>query len=428
MHKELMGALVAALLLPSVVQASEAGDILRDSLYSGKLEAGIARLAQMPLDDAEARFGQGLLTLATGIEGLAQDLYRYGAVIPDSTAFSLFLGTSATSAGPANLNPEKVSYAALRTMLDDFVSSMDAAKSLLEAGGASGDYVVLIDPMQIRVDVNGDGEAEEAESLGAFIAPLMGLSGDTMPGPETTGGGKVKHKDGATAPDTQIGFDRADAIWLAGYSQVLAVQPDFLLAHDFEPLVNVYFHRLFPRSDLPMADFDHAGQLFVDPTTDSGIADIIAAIHNLNFKVVEPERLAGVLARLKSITALSRQNWQAIQAESDDNRELVPSPRQTSIIPDTAVTNETIAAWMETLDTADQLLDGTLLVPHWRFKLGFDLKMYFETASETDLVMLLTGYGALPFLHEGPIADGASFASANRVFGDNLWGYAFWFN
>ncbi|UXN72261.1 hypothetical protein N8D56_12735 [Devosia sp. A8/3-2] len=42
--------------------------------------------------------------------------------------------------------------------------------------------------------------------------------------------------------------------------------------------------------------------------------------------------------------------------------------------------------------------------------------------------MLMTGSGALPYLKDGPIADGRSFAEANRVFGTNWLNYAFWFN
>ena len=83
---------------------------------------------------------------------------------------------------------------------------------------------------------------------------------------------------------------------------------------------------------------------------------------------------------------------------------------------------------MATLDTADLILDGKLLLPHWRFQKGFDLKAYFESAKKTDLVMLITGYDALPFLKDGPIASAESFAEANAVFGDALIGYAFWFN
>ena len=134
------------------------------------------------------------------------------------------------------------------------------------------------------------------------------------------------------------------------------------------------------------------------------------------------------MASIKSITAFSRQNWQAILAETDDNRELVPSPRQTPIAPDGVVTQASVDAWMATLDTADEILDGKLLVPHWRFKQGFDLPAYFNAAKRTDIVMLLTGYDALPFLRDGPVANAASFAAANKVFGDQLLGYAFWFN
>ncbi|MCS6758737.1 MAG: hypothetical protein MO852_06670 [Candidatus Devosia euplotis] len=125
---------------------------------------------------------------------------------------------------------------------------------------------------------------------------------------------------------------------------------------------------------------------------------------------------------------MSRQNWELILAETDDNRELVPSPDQTSLFDNMPIIGATAAAWHETLDVFDQILDGQLLVPHWRFKQGFDLKAYFETAERTDLVMLLTGAGALPFLREGPIANTESFATANAVFGESFFNYAFWFN
>jgi hypothetical protein len=44
------------------------------------------------------------------------------------------------------------------------------------------------------------------------------------------------------------------------------------------------------------------------------------------------------------------------------------------------------------------------------------------------MVMIMTGYGALPFVKEGPVASAETFAQANGVFGGNLMGYAFWFN
>jgi hypothetical protein len=420
------GAIAAAMMAGDSAHAGEAGDLLRTHLYAGTIAEGLAAIAALEADDPEAEFAAGFLTLAQAAEGLGQDLYRYGATAPGMPAAGMLLGMGATSSGaPANPNPEPLTYEALRAVLSDFLSDLDAARVLLEAGGQGGDYVVMLDPLQFRIDLDGDGQANEGESVASLLGPLIAEANAStwelpLPGHKT--------KTTSATPDMTVGFDRADSIWLAGYTQVLASQVDFFLAHDFEAFFAAYMHRIFPKSGLPMQDFTTGGMLMLDPESDADIADIVAAVHTLSFPVIEPERLAGVLGRLQSVTALSRRNWEAILAETDDERELVPSPAQTSIFPDAAVTEETVAAWMATLDTADQILAGQLLIPHWRFKQGFDLKAYFETATETDIVMILTGYGALPFLKDGPVADAQSFAEANRVFGENLLGYAFWFN
>ena len=170
------------------------------------------------------------------------------------------------------------------------------------------------------------------------------------------------------------------------------------------------------------------GYELFDPDSEIAIADAIAAIHTVDWPVAEPDRLKRVRERLLALTTLSRQNWAAIRAETDNDRELLPNASQDPVVGRTRITAEQIEAWQKTLDTLDQILDGKLLLPHWRFAQGFDLKAYFETATTTDLVMLLTGYDALPFLKEGAIATEASFADLTRAFGGNWPGYAFWFN
>ena len=327
---------------------------------------------------------------------------------------------------PANPNPEPLSYEQLRTLLGDYVIAMDSARDHFKRAD-TGSFVVTIDPLRVRVDLDGDGTAREGETLGAMVGGVGEFADIPAPdGPPP--GGKSKTKDSEPTVDTSIGFDNADAIWFAGYSQVAAAPVDLLLAHDFSEFFNAYLHRVFPAAGLPMQDYSTGSTLFMDPDSDAFIADIVAAIHTADFPVTDAPRLAGVLERLKSIVAFSRRNWELILAETDDNRELVPGPHQTSLAPEMPVTSEAPEAWMATLDTVDQILAGELLVPHWRFKQGFDLKAYFETATETDIVMLIAGQGALPFLKAGPIADAQSFAEANRVFGTDWLNYAFWFN
>jgi hypothetical protein len=421
-----LAAVLVVLLPASLAQAGEAGDITRDALYAGDLAGGLTRLGPLAeAGDSEAAFGSGFLTFVSAVEGLAQGLYRHGIVAPETGAF----GPRLTLPLPPNPTPEPLDYAKVRAILERLVTDLDRATAQLLAGGESGDYVMLIDPLKVRIDVNGDGAAEETETIGNVFEAAFGLSRPSAmrptepPGPPGTPPAPV-----TLDRDSSIGFDRADAIWLAGYSQVFAAQADFLLAHDFEAMVDATFHRFFPRAGLPMQEYAAGGMLLMEPETDGAFADAIAFVHLLNWRVEHPTILARVLERFSQVTSLSRRNWEAILAETDDSRELVPSPRQTSIVPDGKVTEEMVAAWLETLDVADKVLAGELLVPHWRFSQGFDLHAYFTTADHTDLVMLLTGYDAIPYLRDGPIATAESFAAANRVFGDDFLGYAFWFN
>ncbi|MBU1304256.1 MAG: hypothetical protein KKF33_01890 [Alphaproteobacteria bacterium] len=420
-------AAAAFALLPTASQAGEVGDLLAQHLYAGTPVAGQGEL-QTARDaaDPEACFAWSMLGLATAYEGLALDLYRYGATTPGTPTAALLLGLGSLDSGmppvPANPHPEPLSYEAFRTVLSDFRADLATAQAGFECGGAANtDYVVSLDLLKARIDFNGDGKVEEGETLGALLAPLVGDFG-------TDPAMIDKSKSKGVAPDTSIGFDAADSIWLAGYSQVIGVQLDLLLAHDFSEFFNAYMHRAFPLAGLPMQDFTRGGTLVIDPESDAGIADVVAAIHSLNFPVVDRALLQSIPAKLHHITALSRQNWDLLLAETDDNRELVPNPNQTSLIPDMAVTDASVAAWRETLDVLDQIIDGKLLIPHWRFTQGFDLAAYFAEAERTDLVLLMTGQAAVPYLRDGPVADADSFAAANRVFGDRIIDYGFWFN
>lgn len=416
--RSLFGAALAVIVIPSLAHASPAGEQLPDLLYAGT--AGESRAlydeqcAQMHMD---ACFGLGVIDLVAAVEGLSQGFYRHGATTPGSPAAAMLFGVDAgMPTPPANPNPEPLSYEQLRAILETFVTTLDTAHKNFETAAIAGDFVIPIDVLRVRLDLDGDGEAAEGETLGSLLAANAAIpQGKTK-------GGKTAVVDGT------IGFDPADAYWLAGYTHVAATPVDLLLAHDFSELFAAIGHRLFPKAGLPMQGHDRGGTLMMDPDTDTFIADIIAGVHTSDFPITDAERFKGVLARMQKVTALSRLNWETILAETDDFRELVPSPAQTSLVPDREVTEEVVTAWMETLDTVDKILAGELLLPHWRFRQGFNLKLFFDTATETDLVMLLTGHDALPYLTSGPIADEDSFAAGNRVFGDSWPDFALWFN
>ncbi len=409
---------LAAVLAPGAALASPLGEQLPDLLYTGEATAQRDEFAaECDNGHADACFGVGLIDVILAAEGLSQALYRHGAVVPDMASAAMFLGVpGGIGTGPANPAPEKLTYELLRAIMGDFVAGLDQAQQGFLLAGETEEFSIVIDPLLVRLDINGDGQVHEGETQAALLGDMLDLPQGKSKGDKTK------------AVDTSIGFDRADAFWFAGYTQITASPVDLLLAHDFSQLFDAVGHRVFPKAGLPMQDYARGGTLMMDPETDTFIADVIAFLHMARFPVTDAARLQGVLERMEAVTALSRQNWDAILAETDDNRELVPSPRQTSIVPGHEVTEEVVEAWLATLDTLDQILAGDLLLPHWRFSQGFDLRAYFETATETDLIMLFVGQGAVPFLRDGPIADAGSFAAGNAVFGDRWPNFAIWFN
>lgn len=419
--RTIMNAVLTAMLIVLAGGAKAQDDtagILREHLYEGRLADGRVAMEAMAGDDAAAAFGLGMITLFEGVESLAQALYLHGFNPERGIAVSPFFGMEPVS-GEAR-EPEPLTYGLLRGYLEAFSTDMDAALPLL-LDASEGEFAVEIDVAKIRIDIDGDGEASEAESVGAFLAMAAGtgqrLDMGTGVAPEMV------------LPASVFAFDGSDAIWLAGYSQVLAAQADFLLAHDFENFFDAALHRLFPGAGLPMETFASDGQLFMDRDTDALLADAIAMIHTINWPIIERERLLAVRDRALSVIDLSRRNWEAMVAETDDNREFIPAPDQTPLAAEMAITKPMVKAWLETLDVAEAIVRGELLLPHWRYEaLGFDLAAWIEGAERTDLVLLLTGLDALPYLKEGDIAGADSFAAANAVFGGSIWNYAVWFN
>ncbi|MCD7060115.1 hypothetical protein [Pelagibacterium xiamenense] len=408
--------LILALHSAGMAQESDTAAVLRADLYAGSLADGLAEMeARAAEGDAEAAFGAGFLIFLTGVEDFAQAMLRHGFDPERGIVVSPFMGAFSPPEAPQR-PAAPLDYAQLRSHLDAFVAAMDSAHEQLVDAAVQDGAPVEIDVMRIRFDLDGDGVGDDQGTVGAILNQAASL------------GGALGADAPAELPEAVFAFDAADAIWLAGYSQVLAAQADFLLAHDFEMTFNAAMHRVFPGAGLPM-DNAGRGSIMSDPETDMLMADAIAGVHTLNWPVVDRARLTGVQDRLFEIVSLSRRNWEAIIAETDDHLEFMPAPAQTPVHEDMRITKPMVSAWLETLDAFEAIVSGELLLPHWRFpERGFDLDAYFTEAERTDAVMILTGYGALPFMREGTVAGPEHFEAANAVFGNAIWGYAFWFN
>ncbi len=379
--------------------------ILTKYLYTGQAAIAertlLAYTSQNPVDQ-QGHYALGVTQFVMAIEHLGQSLYRYGLKSLDSAWMELpFLRFPV----PVNPKPETFRYEDARAILIRFVDDLAIADASLQK--VTDSNVAL--PIQfglVRLDLDADGKAEE-EALWQIYASI---SGQPM--------------DGQQAKLFAIRFDLGDAAWMRGYSHLLRAMSEFLLAHDWHDVFDHTFFRFFPDSGLPN------GQLAVT-RGDRGsgeIADIITLIHLVHWPVNEPERMENVLHHLESVASLSKVSWGHILAEKDDDHEWIPNPSQTGMLPSMRVTQEIVDGWLGFVDQFDGMLQGKVMLGHWRLEDGFNLRRVFLEPKTFDLILWLQGSAALPYVEKGPVASGDSMQRLEQIFGGNFFGYAVWFN
>ncbi len=394
---------------PAIARAQDSSaEIASRHLTSGTLAAGdaalAARLAANP-NDRDAHLGLGLIRFARAVETLGQGLYRHGLRTPRNLPIP-FLRMPV----PENPNPQPMSYDQARGIYIRFLSDLAGVEAHL-ARQPAGDAKVRVDIAAIQLDFNGNGRADPDERLSNVLQAVMMRGGDGAPFP--------------------VAFDTADAIWLRGYTHVLSAMLQFVLAHDWRDTFDQTAHLFFEgaRNDRRLQQGEAGSILGMGGDGERTLADTIAFLHMMRWQVAEPQRLLAVRDHLKQVVTLSRLNWAAIQAETDDELEWVPSPGQrNAAIQMLTVTPERVTAWFRALDSFEAVLDGRKLVPHWRFAQGFDLSKVFTEPRPFDLVLWVTGHAAVPYLRAGETISREEWQTWQRIFAGNFLGYAIWFN
>ena len=406
-------ALSLVCLAPLHVAAEEAAALTRQTLESGRFADGekdiAARLAAKPGAN-EARFGLGLIRFAQAIERFGQRQYRYGAHAPHNAMVPLL-----RLPVPPNPKPEEITYERQRENLQSLLDDLAGVEETLAPMTPDATKIV-IDLNAVRLDFRGDGAADGGQTLGAIIAGLQQHEANPAP---------------AAGPPFEVKFDYADALWLRGYCHLLSASLEFVLAYDWRVTFDHVGHLFYPRVAPPPFG---ANATFAPPSggwlgDDGQFADFFVLIHDIRWPLGEAVRMRSARAHLKQVVAMSRASWKAILAESGDDREWIPGPKQKNgVITSLPVTQQQVDAWLRALDDFDALLDGAKLLPHWRFAQGFNLRRFFEEPRDFDLVLLIAGYGAAPYLESGPMTPPAEWRDLNSAFGGNFLGYAFWFN
>ena len=408
----LFAALIAAFLSTQAAAQTATPQLMGDRLRAGQLMALqselTARLEAAPADD-QARFALGATQFIIAVEHMAQSMYRHGLQPPRGLMqqFPFFRFPV-----PPNPAPEKLDYGKMRAIFQAMVDDLGKTEATL-AKITAADVKLPIAIGLARLDLNGDGKADEGETLWRVLDSSLG-------------GGNIP----AEAVDRFIiTFDRADVAWLRGYTHLLRALLEFGLAHDWRMGFDASFHMLFPGAQLPNALLNTLPPRPDDWFDAPSIADTIAFIHLMHWEVTEPERLKASLGHLESVVALSRESWGFILKETDDEAEWIPSPTQkNAVMPAATITQQTVDGWMVFLGEFEAILKGQKLIPHWRLAKGINFRRVFTEPAPFDPILWAQGSAALPYLEDGPMTDAETWGRIMMMFEGNFLGYAMWFN
>jgi hypothetical protein len=408
--------LLAGLLSFSWPALADTQSVAERALTAGTVADRDAALAELEAIAGEplADYAAGSVRFFLALETLGQGLHRHGFESPTSMMIPLM-----RLPVPPNRTPEKLDYATFRSILVDFRDELEASATILARVPDDAEIGLVVDLARLGIDLDGDGRIElRTESAAAIVAAI-------------SGGGRGRPQD---MPDLTFRFDRADGYWLQGYANFLMAQADFWLAHDFQNAFDGSFHMFFPRAGLPLQEAlvprgRGDGSLL---SSEWRIADLISLIHYVNWPVVEPERRRAARHHLLEMIRLSRENWRAILAETDNDREWLPGPHQPGVhvLTGLEVGDEEVEGWMQALDMAEDLLEGRTLMPHFRIaRQGVDVKRFFEEPTNFDLVPMVTGPGVVPYLSRGRILTAEEFDDVRFQFGGaGFLAFAVWFN
>lgn len=403
-----------ALLMPATIAHADPPKedarppLVESYLKSGDLKSGetalLDRLREQP-GDQQARFGLGVLRMLRAIEHLGQNLHRYGAG-PQRRVIGVPILRMPV---PENKNPEKINYAAMRKIFQQFSDDLGKAESTL-APIEDSDVKLPLHFGLIRLDLDGDGKGGEGEELWRIYARLT----------------RTRARDNVQdAERFVVTFDQGDVHWMRGYCRLLQTFCEVALAHDFEELFHRTAFLFFPKVDSKYSMLAGQASDFWE-----SILDAIAFVHLINLPVKEPERMVQAHRHLKEVIEQSRLTWKAIQAETDDDHEWIPNAKQRSVIPGAQVSPAMIEGWHEFLAEAEQILEGRKLIPFWRgrSKLGVNLRRVFTEPRRFDLVLWIQGSAAVPYLEKGELTKRDTWLRFNRLFRGNFIGFAVWFN
>ncbi len=280
------------------------------------------------------------------------------------------------------------------------VTDLSGAITALDTITDTANVSVKINPADIWFDINGNGAHNNGEGFYDIVAPQLDLSADTR--------------------NLLIQFDTADAAWLSAYAHVLSGISETILSVDPTAAITRVTQSAQAFDTFNQGQDKRLGGFVHEPIIDL-LAMFILAIEG----TPDAARLGAAHMHFKSMIADNKTFWARLAAETDNKLEWIPNANQQSAlpIPFPAEIGET---WRDILADGEAILNGDLLIPHWRLgpDAGINLLKFVQNPPDINLISMIQGETVLPYVQHGNVAAMQSWRTFERMLGGDAPLYA----
>lgn len=388
MRSSLLITLAAMSLASTAAAETDYSASIRDS----GLAATETMLAALPDKTSSDMFALGGVRFLGAVEGALQSLYatqinREMAEMSDLPFLRL----------PLPPNPEATPFRPelIAEVFEASLADLDASLTALDTITDADNVAVTINTADIWFDINANGTREPGEGLLEVAGTQLnrGLDADAKP--------------------PVITFDTADAAWLSAYAHLLSGVSETILALDPTSAI-----QRVTASTAAMNAFNDGGRRTIFMPGEDMWVDVVAMFVHAIEGQPDVERSRAAQAHFLGMITDNRTFWSRVAAETDNKREWIPNPTQTSALP-LEFPPEIGSQWRMVLAEAEAVLKGDLLIPHWRLGegAGINLADAMQNPPEIDIIAIIQGEGMLPYMEEGTRMSGQSLNSFQRMLG-----------
>lgn len=370
----------------------------------------VAALSGIANPTPSDRFALGGALFLQGIEATFQERYRVG--IND---LSMGIPGLATELN-ANPNPDPFTPDVILDLFTRISASMDSAQAAMEPITDADAVSVTVDLNQIWFDINANGQRDPSEDLLPVMVPLFVSNwqvAETLATLQAAGG----------APT--ITFDTADVAWLQAYTHVFSGTAELVMA--FDP-TDVIAKVQTNAATIATLQSGPAPMLFISED-DATIADLATIVLGVLEQDPDPIHTRAALADFRAVIAHNLVFWDRVRAETDNKREFIPNASQQSAL-GMLFPQDIDTAWQAVLQDASKVLEGELLIPHWRIGdgAGVNLNAWLQDPAPLDIIGVIGGSDLAPYMQAGPLVTTTAMDEFDRVTGGNFALFAFTLN